>query len=207
MPLTTAFWLLIAIPWQGQGTPRNKNEIDLLHTVPGNSFQSNMLCQITMPQSSQLICAILDENEDHSLSFLFEKHFFPGKKNIGRVSPWLKFQSSVFPWTQCQEAIKRWWVGEKGVRGEVGYNRLNLWSTCTYQGNHQFLEKSHVISGLTRLSKCAYSHWQTNVFEMHCKMIYWHISCHHFSLYQHSDRLISSSTQDYYQLFCHYRVP
>lgn len=60
MPLTTAFWLLIAIPWQGQGTPRNKKEIDLLHAVPGKGFQSNMLCQIAMPQSSQLICAILD---------------------------------------------------------------------------------------------------------------------------------------------------
>lgn len=25
--------------------------------------------------------------------------------------------------------------------GEEGYNRLNLQNTCTYQGNHQFLEK------------------------------------------------------------------
>lgn len=60
MPLTTAFWLLNAIPWQGQGTPRNKKGLDLLHTVPGNSSQSNMLCQIAMPQSNQSICAILD---------------------------------------------------------------------------------------------------------------------------------------------------
>lgn len=60
---------------------------------------------------------------------------------------------------------------ETGSKGEGGYSRLYLQSTCIYQGNLQFLEKSHVIPGLTYLSKCAYSQCK-QVFEMHCKMIY-----------------------------------